>query len=136
MIKTFLLFCKRIFISRLGLLLAITHLIIVIYEFAQNNPLSDMPCEGEKFSGAGWSLIAGRSFHWENESLLLQLVTLLDLPAIFIADTVLILFSSLNLCRYTKSWVEAILILVFASLQWLLIGYGLQEFVRSLRKKS
>lgn len=132
--KTFLLFSKRILTSRLGLSLVVLHLVIVIYDFGQKNSYAGMPCEGEKFGGAGWSLIAGRSFHLNNESLIIQLVTLLDLPSIFIGEAILNMFSSLNWCRYTVSWVEAIIILVFASLQWLLIGFGLQECVKNLKR--
>jgi hypothetical protein len=133
MIKTFLLFCKRLLTSKLGLFLVITHLVIVIYEFSPMISNSDMPCEGRKV-WAGNILLAGRLIHWNNESLVLQSVILLDLPAIMVANVVLPLSSSLNLCRYTQSWVEAIILLIFASLQWLLIGFGLQEFVRSLKK--
>jgi hypothetical protein len=134
MIKTFFLFCKRILTNRIGLILVAIHLIIVIYDFGQKNSYVGMPCEGEKYWGAGWSLIAGRSFHWNNESFLIQLLTLLDYLAIFIADAVLSLFSSLNLCRYTKSWVEAILILVFASAQWLLVGFQIERFIKGEKK--
>ncbi len=129
MIKTFLLLCKRILTNRIGLFLVVIHLVIVIYDFAKKNSHFGIPCEGEAL-GAGWSLIAGRSFHWFNESLLIQLLTLLDILAIFIAGAVTSLFSSLNWCRYTVSWVEAVFILIFASVQWLLVGFGIQELMK------
>ena len=128
--------CKRILTSRLGLFLVVAHLIIIIFEFRQKASFPYMPCEGDRFQGAGVLFVAGRFFHWNYESVLLQIVTLLDFPAIAFSSLFSDLFSSLNLCAYPKSWVEAIAVLIFASLQWLLIGFGLQELVRSLKKSN
>src|SRR5687767_7424800 len=121
MVKAVLDFCKRVITSRFGQFLAVAHLVIVIYIFAQMTSHSDVPCRAESFS-PGWSTIAGRSFHWTYEPLL-TVVYLLDLPATIIGGILTTLFLPLSWCDYTMSWVSAILMLIFASFQWQLFGY-------------
>jgi uncharacterized protein YceK len=133
MIKAVSNFCRRTCNSQIGQLLLVTHLVLVIYVFAQIPTDSNIPCTTE-FSSVNY--VAGRMIHMSNESTLFQVIALLDIPAMLTTGVFSTLFLPLNLCAYTMSWIIAILLILFASLQWLLIGFGIQEFVQSLRKKS
>jgi integral membrane sensor domain MASE1 len=117
----------------LGQFLVVAHLLFIVYEFAQKPAATyaDTPCV------VGWSsasLIAGRNYHWAYESTPLKIVSLLDLPALFVGGLASRLFSPLNLCALTASWVEAILALTFASIQWLLVGFIVESIFRGLKK--
>lgn len=127
-------FLRRLASSRLGQFLLVVHLIIIVYEFAQKPAAtySDTPCVVEPSSAA---FIAGRNYHWTYESALLKLVSLLDLPALVLGDLAAMLVSPLRLCALTISWVEGVLVLTFASIQWLFIGFIVESIFRALRKE-
>jgi hypothetical protein len=130
--KTMLRFLRRVASSRLGQLLFVVHLIIVVSEFAHkpSATYSDTPCVMEPSSAA---FIAGRSYHWAYESSLLKVVNILDFPALVIGGIVSKMLSPLNLCAFTRSWVDAVLALTFASVQWLLVGLIIEFIFRGLK---
>jgi hypothetical protein len=122
---------RRVVSSRLGQFLFVAHLVIIVYEFAQKPGASygDTPCFLEPSSQA---FIAGRPYHWTYESDLLKWVTILDLPALLLGELTSNLLLPLGLCAFSLSWVAAILILTFASIQWLLAGFIIESSIRAL----
>ena len=126
---------RRVASSRFGQFLLAAHLVIIVYEFAQKpaSTYSDTPCVIEPSSMA---FIAGRGYHWHYESALLKVVSMLDFYAFALGELVTHLTSPLNLCAFTVSWVEGILILTFASIQWLLVGFIIESIIRALWKRG
>ncbi len=133
MVKTIFEFGKRLVSSQFGLFLLVIHLIILVYRFIPRTLINSEKTCNLEFRSPGWIYIAGDYFHFAYENILMQTVLLLDLPVLIIAESIVNLFSYLNWCDFTKSWVIAGLSLIFASLQWLLVGLGLQEFYRLLK---
>jgi hypothetical protein len=131
--KALLQFLRRVASSRLGQFLFVAHLVIIVYEFAQKSAAAyaDTPCVVEPSSAV---FVAGRAYHWHYESTLLKIVTLLDFPALILGALVSKLLSPLKLCAFTSSWVEAFLVLMFASIQWLLVGFIIASIFRALKK--
>ena len=107
----------------------IVHLCLGIFDFARK------PVEGGAGGGcmpqAAWHwdyvLIAGRPFHWHYESVPLKIVSVLDLPAIFVSTWLYAPIDKLypQLCVETVSWIYAGLLLVCASIQWWVVGSAL-----------
>lgn len=128
MLKAIYNFGQRLLVSRMGWLLLITHLAIVIYIFAQMSSQTDAPCH-EQFHSPGWSTIAGRSFHWIYEPLLM-VVFFLDFPAVLVSGIIETLVLHSDWCDYSKSWFMAFIMLFFASIQWLIIGFWLESLLR------
>lgn len=62
---------------------------------------------------------------------LLVFVHLLLMVYRFAQESVLGIFSSFDLCDHTYSWLLAILMLIFASMQWQLVGFALAEPFRT-----
>ena len=122
---------RRVVSSRVGQFLLVAHLVIVVYEFAQKPVASYSDCVLEPSSAA---FIAGRDYHWHYESVLLKWISILDLPALVLGGLFSTLLLPLNLCAFTLSWVGAVLILSFASVQWLLVGFIIESMIRSLRR--
>ncbi|MBV9927548.1 MAG: hypothetical protein JOZ96_21200 [Acidobacteria bacterium] len=122
-------FIRRAASSRLGLCLLAAHLVYVVWEFAlkPSATYAKTPCVAEPSSAV---LIAGRLYHWHYESAPLKLITFLDLPAMFLAGLASKCFAPLRLCDFTSSWVDAVLILFFASVQWLLFGFVVEALFR------
>lgn len=126
--RVLLLLFRRVVSSRVGHFLLVAHLVIIVYEFAQK-PVAyytDTPCFLEPSSAA---FIAGRGYHWHYESALLQWISFLDFPALVLGTLSSNLLSPLSLCAFTRSWVDAILILTFASVQWLLVGFIVESII-------
>ena len=122
---------RGIFTNRIGWFLAVVHLCLTVYDFAQKSPLNyDLNnCEPPP-NFAGHYLIAGRYFHFTNESLIHQVTILLDFPSLIVSGLVMIPISFLfptNLCVYTESWIFAFVLLMVASLQWLIVGFIIQS---------
>src|SRR5262249_18463006 len=79
-------FVRRVAASRTGLLLAFVHFCLVVYGFAQKQPV-ELGGDGlfDITRAAGVSIIAGRAFHLYYESTLLIVIFLLDLPGALLA---------------------------------------------------
>jgi hypothetical protein len=131
--KAVLRFMRHVASSRVGLFFVVAHMLFIVYEFAQKPgaTYADTPCAVEWSSK---SFIAGRDYHWAYESTPLKVVSLLDLPALLLGGLTSELLSPLELCSFTRSWVNAILYLVFASIQWLLVGFIVESIYRLLKK--
>ena len=132
-------FLKRALSSRLGQILVIIHLCLVLFDFSEKNVQDFDP--NDCTSVSEWDvtgyLIAGRFFHFSHESLLHKLVTLSDLPAMLVSSlfTAPLYYFYPSICAYTASWIDAFILLVFASFQWLLIGFGIQSlFMRRVER--
>ena len=128
---------NRIASSRIGQLLLLIHLILVVYDFAQktgHTSFVDCTPRSEWNSTAG--VLAGRYFHPAYESVLLKVLMFLDLPAILFGAIVLYPFYYIypNICVYTASWIDAAVILLFASFQWLLVGCSIEWLIRKIFK--
>ena len=131
--KAAVIFVRRVAASRLGQFLVVAHLLFIVYDFAQKPAAtySDTPCVVEPSSAA---FIAGRNYHWHYESNLLKIVSLLDFPALVLVGLASTVLFPLKLCAFTTSWVEAILALTFASIQWLLVGFIVEAVFQTLKK--
>jgi hypothetical protein len=129
---------RRIATSRLGQLLFVAHLCLVLYLFSQKPVAEHDPNNCIPQSQWGWDyvLIAGRPFHWHYESALMKVISVLDLPAGFISSILYAPVSYLNpnICVHTASWIEAVLLLLCASAQWLLLGFILERLLFRGRK--
>ena len=131
--KAVLTFLRRVASSRVGKFLVISHLIFIVYEFAQKPAATyaETPCVVEPGSA---SFIAGRDYHWHYESTSLKIVHVLDLPALVVGGLALELLSPVKFCAFTASWVYAIFFLTFTSIQWLIVGFIVQSIFRWLKK--
>ena len=131
--KALLRFLRRVASSRLGHTLVVAHLVILVSEFAHKPAAtySETPCVPEPSSAV---LIAGRYFHWHYESALLKTVSVLDMPAILLGSLASKLLAPLRLCDFTASWVDGLLVLAFASFQWLLVGFLVSSIGRAFWK--
>jgi hypothetical protein len=123
-------FVRRAAGSRIGVLLAFIHFCLVVYGFAQKQPV-ELGGDGrfDISRAAGVSIIAGRAFHWHYESTLLKVIILLDLPGALLA---FLMSLPLTLIFYgasmqVQSWIEAVIFLIGTSIQWWLVGYGLHS---------
>ena len=111
---------KRVATSELGRAFVFVHLFLVLYRFI---PFVRFRGECRSSHGAGWIYIAGHDFHFAYEDAWFQILFMLDMPAVIISEFVLNISSSIGWCEFTRSWIFAILWLVFASVQWLLVGF-------------
>ena len=117
--KSFARFIRSLVSSRLGLILLAMHFIIVTFEFARKIPEYN-DTSWTEFQKMGWdySLIAARGFHWHYESVMLKIITVLDLPAILVGSLVSdVFFTGLysKLTADTASWIDAGILLFFTS---------------------
>ena len=132
-------FLKRVLSSRLGQILAVLHLCLLLFDLSRKYVLDFNP--NDCTSVSEWHvtgyLIAGRFFHFSHESVLHMLTTLFDLPAIIASSlfTAPLYYFYPSICAYTASWIDAFILLAFASFQWLLIGFGFERlFVRRVER--
>ena len=124
--------------SRLGWLLVCFHAAWFFLAIANMSPPA--PGLGALFDQGGGSsatLLAGRPFHFEYESLFLKLLILVDIPAMLgmvPLSFVLLLFSTrVHLGFYQGSYLSAAILFLGASCQWLLVGRQLEKWL--LRKQ-
>jgi hypothetical protein len=117
------------------------HILVFIYviidKLKQPATGSDVSWEEFNQEGPAHSLIAGRIFHWAYESVLMRVITLIDTPALFLADlTTAVLPSQLysQASAYTASWILVGMWLIYSSLQWLLAGYCVERYLE-IRKE-
>ena len=113
--------------SRIACLLACLHISWFVLAIANMSPPS--PALGgflDQGGGSSATLLAGRPFHFHYESLELKLLVLADLPSslamIPVSLPIAILLKALGFGFYSDSYVTAILVLVGATCQWLLVG--------------
>jgi hypothetical protein len=122
-------FVRRVASSRTGLLLAFVHFCLVVYGFAQKQPVElggDGPFDITR--AAGVSIIAGRAFHLTYESTLLKVIFLLDLPGALLAFLMSLPFALVfyGASIQVQSWITAVILLIATSIQWWLVGYSLR----------
>jgi hypothetical protein len=130
-------FIKRVLTSRIGQLLAAVHLLLVVYDFAQKDVQRYAP--GERCTPVSeWDvtggLIAGRFFHFSYESTLHKLTVLADLPSLLLCSLLTAPLYRLypNMCVVTTSWIDAAVLIVVTSGQWLLVGFAIERLARGL----
>jgi hypothetical protein len=121
-------FVRRVAASRAGLLLAFVHFCLVVYGFAQKEPVElggDGPFDISRVAGV--SIIAGRAFHWHYESTLLKVICVLDLPGILLSLPIGLPFPFIfkEASVQVQSWIGAVIMLIGTSIQWWLVGYAL-----------
>jgi hypothetical protein len=124
-------FVRRVAASRVGLLLVLIHFYLVVYGFAQKQPVElggDGPFDITRHAGV--SIIAGRAFHWTYEMPLLKVIFLLDLPGALLAFLMSLPFALVFYWAsiQVQSWMTAVILLIGTSIQWWLVGYGLRWF--------
>lgn len=132
--KAIFYFLKNSVISRLGWFLSVSHLCFVVFDFAQKKPV-EVGCR-EDLNIAGANLIAGRIFHFSHETILLEIIILLDTPGILLSAVIALFLIPLDYilpdqCFCTLSWIGAMVLLTTTSVQWCFIGYMIERIVRS-----
>ena len=127
-------FFSRVLHNRVGQCLVVTHFILVLYEFAKKAPMS-FGCR-RYGSELDFPLIADRGLGFPWESVLLNTIIIVDLPAIIpgaIAMHGLRRFVDQFACDSTESWIYAGVLLLLTSIQWLLIGSFLAWVYRRMQ---
>nr|MDQ3818035.1 hypothetical protein [Acidobacteriota bacterium] len=128
-------FLKRILKNRLGHLLLVFHLCLTVYYFAQLNVEYGRGTEHLTVSRQDLSgrFIAGRFIDFDSG--LFKILFFLDLIPLhihmLITKAVIYLFPYLGV--QTVSWVQASLLLVLTSIQWLLVGYFIGKMIKLWR---
>jgi hypothetical protein len=120
--------------SRLGWLLVCLHAAWFLLAIANMSP----PAPGlgaflDQGGGSSATLLAGRPFHFEYESLFLKLLILSDLPSMLamvpLSFALMLLPDAFHLGLYQGSYLGATVLLFGASCQWLLVGNELNEWL-------
>jgi hypothetical protein len=100
------------------------------------NMSSPAPGLGRVFDQGGGSsatLLAGRPFHLEYESLFLKLLILVDIPSTIamvpLSFLLPLVTTGFHLGFYQGSYLSAAILLFGASCQWLLVGYQLDQWL-------
>jgi hypothetical protein len=132
-------FVRRVVASRAGLLLASVHFCLVVYAFAQKEPVElggDGPFDITRHAGV--SIIAGRAFHWHYESTLLKVICLLDLPGILLSIPMGLPFAFIfnDASIQVHSWIGAAIMLIGTSIQWWLVGYAIRYLWNQRKLKN
>jgi hypothetical protein len=119
--------------SRLGWLLVCLH--AAWFFLAIANMSTPAPGLGKFFDQGGGSsatLLAGRPFHFEYESLLLKLLILVDVPSTLatvpLSFALLLAATPFHLGFYQGSYLSAAMLLLGASCQWLVVGHQLDRW--------
>src|SRR5579864_1985923 len=120
--------------SRFGWLLVYLHAAWFFLAVANMSPPA--PGLGAFFDQGGGSsatLLAGRPFHFEYESLFLKLLILVDIPAMLaevpLGLALLPFWKSFHIGFYLGSYLSAAVLLFGASCQWLLVGRQLDQWL-------
>jgi hypothetical protein len=120
--------------SRLAWILACIHALWFLLAVANMSPPS--PALGNFFDRGGGSsatIFAGRPFHFTYESMLLKSLVVADLPSGLLQlplDFAIVPFQkALHLHAYSSSYLDAVLLFVIATCQWMTIGYVAQTWL-------
>ena len=132
--KSVLRFIKSVARSRVGQILFVVHMSLVIFEFAQKTPVprAELNVFSSEEIVSTSDLIAGRYYHFGHESLLLQFISLIDIPGFFIGYILSLPISYIlpPLGAYDDSWLAAIILLCGTSIQWFIIGYYIERVIK------
>ena len=119
--------------NRVGHLLVVAHLIVSICLFVGKPTVNREAANSSSNEGSltASTLLAGRSFHYNYESVFFKTLLVLDAPGLFLG--LLVATFSVWLIQlffpfgaYDQSWLVALLLLIATSLQWLVVGYILK----------
>lgn len=116
-------FFQKVFTSRIALAVGVLHLILCIYALTDRPPV-----------------IVDIAY----ESWLFIVLTILDLPSIFFSLVPWFLFAgilrSLGFAnppnKFVQDWMPILIFIICASIQWSLIGYGIEKFWERRKKKN
>lgn len=123
---------KQFFSSKVGWTFVAFHFIAVVYAFWG---LASFEAGCGPFSpGAGWIYIAGTGLHWIYESVLMKILLIVDISALVIAEQILNIFGAASWCFLPRTWIFAILGLLFASFQWYVTGWMIQRIFGTSRQ--
>ena len=122
--------CRAVVTNDVAWLFAAVHGVVLVLCVANMSPPDREFAEDldRVYANGGWSsatVYAGRPFHLHYESIPLQLISLADLPAEFLAAVVGTGLESLNMLPtdlYRISYLLFGLNALFGSMQWLIIG--------------
>ncbi len=137
-IRKFASFFEQAVRSRLACVLISLHTAWFFLAIANMSP----PSAGltKYLDQGGWSsatLFAGRPFHFTYESIVLKSLVLVDLPAMLaelpIGLPLSPLVSTLHLGSYSRSYLEAGLLLLLATCQWLVVGRLVESRIGSTK---
>ena len=117
---------KTICGSRLGWLLVAVHFYLVFLAFCPKSAQTGQETWVEfQKEYTDYILIAGRGVHIGIESDFFLTLTSLDAPTLVVGLLVTGLLTPFysNLSAVTASWIDAVVLLFFTSLQWILVGH-------------
>ena len=122
--------------SRLGWLLACLHAAWFVLAIANMSPPSPAFADFlDKGGSSTATIFAGRPFHYHYESGLLQTLVLADSPSMLVEALLgLVSFPLLvnaHLGHYLGSYLGAGLLILIATLQWLVVGESVQTWLSS-----
>ena len=127
-------FIKRVAGSRIGHLLFVINLCMAIYllvhfPFPQMEHLDCVPRSQLPISDSTFCYTLLPMWEW------VFAYIVLTLPAYQVSQLFSAPINSLfpNLCYYTADRIDAALFLLCSSIQWLLIGYGLERLIKRMR---
>ena len=132
------------FPSGLGIVLAVCHSVVLVL-FAANRPDIGPPPSYATIAPGGFfidpynssaSVIAGRSFHFAGEPLLLKVIYLLDIPTHLVSAALSLLAGGTGLGGYAVSWVHGISWLLVGALQWLYVGSFVTAYPAARRRRT
>ena len=125
--------------SSIGRVFFAVHVALLLTAIANKGPADPAGAQSleELFAsggGASWTYFAGREFHLNYESLLMIAVMLGDMPALLVTDFGIIMplgwlserLYSWQPSIYVASYLDAALVFVAGSCQWLLVGSWIQ----------
>lgn len=113
--------------SRIAWLAACLHAVWFVLAVAGMSPPSpELAAFFDQGGGSSATLFAGRPFHFHYESIGLKVLMILDIPAVFSLIPLGIVLSPLSWIHrpnaYEASYLEALLALFAATVQWLIVG--------------
>jgi hypothetical protein len=125
-------FMKKVVTSRLGHLLLVINLCLGVYEFSQSRvrEYETVECASRAEVQSSTGQICTSLFPaW------IQIMALLDMPAIMVSRLITDPIHSRfpQMCIYTVSRVDTAVFLLCGSMQWLLVGYGIERVIMARR---
>jgi len=119
--------------GQLWLLFVVFHAVWLLAGIANMSPPNQEFASNleQLYEQGGWcsaSLLAGRPFHYTYEAVLLKVVVFIDMPSMIVAIVPSMVVDVIarkvfGLSLYVSSYVDAVVLLLVASMQWCVMAY-------------
>jgi len=128
-------FIKFIVGSRLARVLFLIHLILVVYAFAQKPRANPDPYAWDWGGGCHGVPIADRVLFYCDETGLLKVIATLDIIGLVLFSIFATFFGWVPTGGFhVLSWAVAVVLFIFTSFQWMLIGSCTERLLLRFRK--